>query len=577
MLVKGLVLAVILAGCGRDDFRGANVVVVGIDTLRADHVGAYGYPRPTTPRIDAFSRDAIRFETAVSQSPWTLPAFASMFTGRVPSAHGAGEGACPSVTTLGDAHESLATVLRKAGYETASFVSNAWVGTDVGMARGFDRHRQCLTSGDVLNRTEEWLAEPRRPPFFLFVHIVDPHQPWMPTPEDAALFVDPAYEGAIGTQFWGAPKPEWTAADRRRIVDLYDAEVRWADGLTGRLLDALEERGFAANTIVVVTSDHGEELFERGTLGHGHTLYDEVLLVPFLIRFPGGRSRGPIATPVRTMDLFPTVLEALGQPVPAGLDGVSLMPLIRGGDPAPRSAVSEYVCFAADPTVQSLRTPREKLVVHPVTGQTELFDLVADPRETTDVAPRQQVTVAALRAQLADAVPVPPGFHLLVQGGNKDGVLRARFEAGTRFQDVRLDRGEPADRFRVTRDGTRLDLKLRLTTRQRPAPATDVDALVFRTEQDGPVVLRRIAMNATPMSLAQLSFGDGQGPTPNVHLPLSLSVDMPGLVVGRPVPPPLRLDLQPRARLAFVRRPAAPQAVITPELAERLRALGYMR
>jgi arylsulfatase A-like enzyme len=537
-------------------------------------VGAYGYPRPTSPRIDAFSRDAIVFKTAVSQSSWTLPSFASMFTGLIPSAHRAGEGTCPHVTTLDATHDTLATVLRNAGYETASFVSNAWTSTDVGLARGFDLHEQAKISVAAVNRAIEWLGQPRRLPFFLFVHIVDPHQPWIPLPEDASLFLDPAYDGAIGSWgFSGGPNLEWNAADRRRIVDLYDAELRWADRLTGRVLDALDERGFAKRTIVVITSDHGEELFDRGTLGHGHTLYDEVLLVPFLIRFPGGKPRGSIATPVRTMDLFPTMLDAVGLPVPAGLDGISLMPLVRGSGPGPDFAVSEYVCFAPDPTFQSLRTPHEKLLFHPTNGRAELYDLVADPRETTDVAPAEPVVVQALRDRLAETIPTVDGFHLIGRGGGTDVRLRVRLDAPTKFVDVRLDRGERTDGFRLRRDGTRLDLKLRLTPRARPHVA-DLDDVVFHTGQDRPFRLRSMTVDEEPMSVRQLSFGN-ERPASGM-LPLILGLQTPGMVVSRALPPPVRIDLKPRVQIAFVRRAAAPQAVITPELGERLRALGYM-
>jgi arylsulfatase A-like enzyme len=575
---RAVVLGACLAACGRADLRGANVVVVGIDTLRADHVGAYGYPRPTTPRIDAFARDAVRFETAVSQSSWTTPGFASMFTGLVPSAHGAGDGRCPDVTVLDPRHPTLATTLRAAGYRTASFVSNVWVGAEIGLARGFDEHARFQFSEQAVDRAVAWLAAAPPAPFFLFVHVMDPHQPWIPTPEDAALFVDPGYAGPIGNGFMGEVKPEWTEADRRRIVDLYDGEIRWADRLFGRVLDALGEHDLERRTIVVVTSDHGEELFDHDRLGHGATLYDEVLLVPFLVRFPGGRPRGAIAQPVRTMDLFPTVLDAVGQPVPDGLDAVSLMPLVRGDEP-PRTdvALAEYPCFASDIRLQALRTPTEKLIVSPAEREEALFDLVADPHERTDVASARPDAVAALRGRLAaTAVPQRDGYHLMARGGAQEGVLRARLEVPGAFTDVVLTQAEPADRFRLRHDGKVLDVKLRLRTQALPTPRSDLDGISFRTTFDQPFVLRRLDLNGVPIPLAQVSLGDGAS-MPGTALPAALGAATRGIRTVGWDPPPAHLGAQPRVRISFVRQATPPKAVITPEMAERLRAMGYVQ
>jgi arylsulfatase A-like enzyme len=578
-----LLLLGLLAACGRDDFRNLNVVVVGIDTLRADHVGAYGYPRPTTPRIDAFAGDAVRFQTAVSQAPWTLPGFASMFTGLVPSVHGAGAGRCSDVTVLDDTRDTLATALRAGGYETAAFVSNVWVGAEVGLARGFDHHERQPFSEDAVTSAIAWLRGPHRTPFFLFVHIMDPHQPWVPTPEDAKLFVDPGYHGRVGDWFAGQPKPEWDDADRRQVVALYDGEVRWADRLTGRVLDVLDELGLAKRTIVVVISDHGEELFDHGGLGHGQTLFDEQLLVPFLIRFPGARLRGPIARPVRTMDLFPTVLEAVGQPVPAGLNGVSLMPLLRGGDvrkdyPKIDVALSEFPCFAEDVGTQSLRTPREKLLFHPVSGGMELFDLAADPHETKNVAVERHPDVAALRGLMAEeASPARTGYQLTVQGGTETGVVRARLEAApSKFRDVALVQPERSDRFRLGQNDQVLDVKLHLTPKRFPARGGDLDGIAFRTEMDLPFVLRSIELNGAPMPLATMVIGNGGAADRVTKLPARFGAATRGLLVRYPVPAPERLEGKAFVQITFVRRASPQKTVITPEMEKHLRAMGYV-
>jgi arylsulfatase A-like enzyme len=256
-----LVLAVVLAGCGApppERVAGANVVLIGIDTLRADHLGCYGYRRPTSPRLDALARQAVLFETAVTQSPWTLPAFASIFTGLLPSSHRAGEGKQLNVSRLDPARETLATILHRAGYRTGSFVSNGYVGRDVGMAEGFDEHREAMQAAGAAAQAVGWLEAHGAERFFVFLHIVDPHQPYAPPAEHAAPFLDPAYTGPIGTSFSGFAQPGWDDADRRRVIDLYDGEVHFADSLVGRVVDTLTTLGVLDRTLVVVTSDHGE-------------------------------------------------------------------------------------------------------------------------------------------------------------------------------------------------------------------------------------------------------------------------------------------------------------------------------
>lgn len=572
-----VLLVALLAACRRDDFRGANVVVIGIDTLRADHVGVYGYARPTTPRIDAFAGEAVRFETAISQSSWTVPGFASMFTGLVPSAHGAGEGRCPDVIKLGTAPETLASALHAAGYRTAAFVSNVWVSAEVGLARGFDEHTRLGLSEEAVDRATEWLRAPPREPFHLFVHVVDPHQPYAPDPEDARPFVDPDYRGSIGTSFSGTARAEWNAADRRRIVDLYDGEVRFADRMVGRLLDTLDQTGLAAHTIVVVISDHGEELFDHGAIGHGHTLYDELLRVPFLIRFPGGWAHGVRREPVRTMDLFPTLLDALERPIPAGLNGASLMPLLRGGvAPGTDVALSEYPCFAPDVGLQSLRTPRAKLLFSPTSGHAELFDLADDPHEHTDVALLRPAVMSDLRARLAaTASAARSGFHLILRGGARGGVVRARLKALSLFTDVALLQGERGDRVRVLHDGRILDLEVRLAPAAPPLDSGDTDIVAFRTAGDLGFVLRSLAFDGDSEARTDIVLGNGATMMQRMPLPIRLDVNVAGMTVLRPMPTQLRLDGKPRLQLAFVQ--GKEKTEITPEMAERLRLLGYVR
>jgi arylsulfatase A-like enzyme len=571
------ILALLLVGCGRTDWRGANVVVIAIDTLRADHVGAYGYARPTTPRLDRLAAEGLVFETAISQSSWTLPAFASIFTGLLPSYHRAGEGRFPAVSRLENRYPTLATLLSAAGYQTASFVSNVWVSAEVGMARGFARHQQFPLGEQAAGAAIDWLREVREEPFFLFVHLIDPHQPYIPTAEDLAEFADPQYDGPLKTQCLGDASPAWTPADRRRVVDLYDGEVRWSDRLTGRVLDALAERGFDQRTIVAVTSDHGEELLDRGAIGHGRTLYDEVLRVPLMIRFPGGR-RGRVRQMVRTMDLFPTLLESVGQPVPHGVQAKSFLPVARGGAASGDLdiALSEFVCFG-DVDLKSVRTPSDKLLVSMDSGRTRLFDLAADPGEKHDVVAKRPEMAVTLRARLDQELAASgDGLYVIARSGWQRSLVRARLSAAAAFENVALWDPEQGDAFRLSPDGKVLDLKLRLVPETGgPLKKVDVDGVRFGIAGGRHCVIQRFDVDGGPAPRGMVNLGDDPARFPGPP-PWAFGPDVPGVRVRHLEAREAGLDGQPRIRFAAVKRGAAPTATVSAETRERLRALGYL-
>jgi arylsulfatase A-like enzyme len=567
-----------LAACRRHRPSDANIVVIAIDTLRADHVGAYGYRRPTTPRLDEFAARSVVFETAIAQSSWTLPSFASVFTGLLPSHHRAGEGRFPAMSKLDDASATLAEILAAEGWATASFVSNVWVGADVGMARGFQRHVYTPKTADAAQNAIAWLQEGPPEPFFLFVHLMDPHQPYTPSPEDRALFVDPGYAGPADKFFMGNGKVSatWTLADRLHLAALYDAEIRSSDRLAGRVFDALAERGLDDRTIVVVLSDHGEELSDHDGLGHGHTLYDEMLHVPLVIRFPGGPARR-VAQQVRTMDVFATVLDAIGRPVPVNVQAVSLMPLVRG-EPGPAAcdlALAEYVCFGPDVDMKAARTPTWKLLLAATTGKSRLFDIASDPHEKRDLVAMKPQVVSELSRQIQQSlVATLDGYHLIAVSGGRDSVVRARFGAVSAFREVALSQPERADAFRLSEDRRTLDVKLRLAPATRPLPAADVDGIRIRTVDDRIVLLERLEIDGVAAPEGSTDVGNGRpfrpGGFPWRFLP------HPPNVVRYPLAPPQAVDRNPRLRLSYVKRGPAPVAEIRPETREQLRALGYL-
>jgi arylsulfatase A-like enzyme len=561
----------------------ANVVVIAFDALRADHLGCYGHPRPTSPRIDALAREGIVFETAVSPAPWTLPAFASMFTGLLPSHHRAGEGKLPYVSGLDAAQPTLASVLHDRGFRTAAFVSNTWVGPTVGLDRGFEAHEVLADARGAADRATAWLAHPPAERFFLFVHLFEPHAPYTPPPDDARLFVAPEYDGPFRTAFptvWknGVPEmrvdPHWTPEDRRRIGDLYDAEIHHADGLVGRLLDTLAAAGRAGDTLVVVVSDHGEELFDHGALDHGHTLFDELLRVPLVVRLPGAAAGQRIAAQVSTVSLLSTVLDAVGVDAPPARDAPSLMPLVRGapaGPPAP--VLAEFVVLGRDPGAKAIRLPGEKLVVFPADGARLYYDLAADPREQRNLAAERRVRADALAAELEQRLLAPlDGFHLFAVGTTEHGV-RLVLESPDGFADATPLDLEDGDSVTVDATGRILVADLQLRPREAPIGRYDLDGARFRTRGDAPLVFREALLDGGPLPAKAFALGG----TPRSPLPApgeAMRLDLMRL----PYPQvPTRLEGDVEVRLQLVRPAAPPPATLTPDVVEKLRGLGYVQ
>lgn len=392
--------------CGRD--RSPNVLVITIDTLRADHLSCYGYSRPTSPRIDAFASDAVLFEQVLCQAPQTLPSHASIFTGLHPRTHGAishENRLAPEVTTL-------AEVLAEKGYTTGAIVSNHVLDARYGLDQGFgsyvpvhraypEARRREMHEREQDPTTDEalkWLEGNARSHFFLWVHWFHPHRAYDPPPRYRQTFAGPyggpaVDQGEFAMKAW-QEKLDLPQEDIAYMRGLYDGEVAFTDAQVGRVLDRLETLGIAGNTIVIVTSDHGEILYEHEHyFGHDIALYDECTMVPLVIKIPGLRpARGRVPGLVQSIDIFPTVLEALGLPPPAGLEGKSLLPLARGEAASTGEyGFSETFPFPEKcPPRHAVRTETAKLIWRqepPAEMVKEFYDLEADPGETRNLGP----------------------------------------------------------------------------------------------------------------------------------------------------------------------------------------------
>ena len=393
LMNRGILLTVtialaLFAGCkARTPERVApNILFISVDTLRQDHLGCYGYPRSTSPRIDEIARRGTVFETGVSTSSWTLPAHTSMLTGLYPAFHGLqddGSTLSSEIMTLGEA-------LRESGYHTMGVVSHVYVSSEFGLDRGFDRFDDSLIrggarnpiAGEVVDAALELFGSVPRKPYFAFLHFFDPHWDYAAPEPFRDAFADPGYRGAIdGTLRAMMPylrgDRTMPPADLAQAIALYDGEIAYLDAQIGRLLDRLREMGLMEGTVVVLTADHGEEFREHGRLGHGKTLFGEVLAVPIILSghsaFPAGRRRVHLASIV---DLAPTLLELAGVEPIEGLQGHSL---VAPEDHDERVVFAESIRFGNE--MRAVRHQRFKLI-HSLQGDRRLFfDLEADPHE----------------------------------------------------------------------------------------------------------------------------------------------------------------------------------------------------
>jgi hypothetical protein len=244
--------------------------------------------------------------------------------------------------------------------------------------------------------------------------------------------------------------------------------------------------------------------------------------------------------------------------------------------PGSEVALSEYVCFRDEPGLKSLRTPAEKLILAPAAGRARLFDLRTDPHEQHDVSAQRPDVTAALRRRVdRELVSSQDGYHLVGRSGDRPNVIRARLRTEAGFTDVVLASNEPGDAFRLSPDRRVLDLKLHLRPAVRPLRIPDLDGIRFRTENDRPFVLQRLAIDGVVPPLGQVFLGNGDLPS-SVRLPWFLGPKTKNLAVQYPEPPPVGIDGQPRVRINFVERGAPPTTTVRPETLERLRTLGYV-
>lgn len=379
-------LGLVLAGCARPKIE--NVLIITLDTTRADHLGAYGFALARTPNIDRLAKEGVLFSDAVSAAPITMPSHSTIFTGLLPPSHGVRDNGSYA---LGDGATTLAERFLAAGYRTQAFVSALVLNRRYNLNQGFQGYDDDLWAEDepqlfmIRSRSapktaeravrwfEGWNREKEKKPFFVWVHFFDPHQP-----NDPAL------------------------AEQAKSPSAYDAEISVADQGVGMLLDELKKVGALDKTLVVLTADHGESLGEHGEKTHAIFIYDATVRVPLIVRAPGAVPAGKVyAGPVRSEDIAPTVLSALQLPGGAEMQGFDLLPAVRGEVPPPdlpqySESLTSEVGFGMAP-LYGIRRAGWKWIRAP---RPELYDLKGDAKELVNRMPEQARRGAALDGEL---------------------------------------------------------------------------------------------------------------------------------------------------------------------------------
>ncbi len=409
------------------------IVIVSLDTLRADHVSAWGYGRPTSPRLDAFAREAVRFEHAYAQSTGTLLSHLSLLTSlhpphfRITRDDGKNVSQGETRLRLPEAVETLAEVLRAGGYDTIAITDGGLVSERYGFGQGFDHFevnpglpsrgqgglRTTLPKlrARLDARAARGSAGEPAAPLFLFLHSYDVHGPY-DAPEPFAKAFSRGSYAELGAELGFAPEPgklngalaEVTPAQVDEVVALYDNGIAATDAQLEPLFALLREHGLYDEAVLVLLSDHGEEFLEHGSFSHGPKVYAELVHVPLLVRLPGARHGGRVVRePVALLDVAPTLVELAGLEVPEAFAGRSLLGAIEAGAAEAERPIFFDVSHRGW-DVHGMRRGRWKVIRNGAQGAVELYDVEADPGERTDLAQAEAKRAERMAAELADWV-----------------------------------------------------------------------------------------------------------------------------------------------------------------------------
>ena len=429
--------------------KAPNLLFITIDCLRADHVGAYGYPHPTTPNLDALSAKGLRFANAYANAPMTLPSIPQIFTSQL----------FPS------RDEPLLTApFSNAGIPSAAFVNNAWIplwlsqGAHAEPPGTFDQIISgSLDARAITDRALAWLGDNDQNRFALYLHFLDAHTPYRPPARWREIFVDPKYRGPVGDTFHddkGAAAGKYNAKDQKKIIALYDAGIRYVDAQIQRILEKLKSDHAFDNTLIVISADHGEELWDHGSFFHGQSLYEELLHIPLIVKLPDSVDAGRVVErTVQGIDLAPSILDWMNLPSPDQFQGEKLGNTL---DKEP----SDFIATATQaqfPTRYAIRRGQTKLVESLDQAEVQGFQLDTDPGEANAESP-QDPSAAHLMAELRAARRIlrERGFQAEVVAAGGAEVVLEMSSAPVSGTFLTLDRRGERGILRLSPDGRKL-------------------------------------------------------------------------------------------------------------------------
>jgi len=563
----------------RDRAPAQPIIVVLLDTLRADHLALYGYSRPLGGNLAALARDGILFKEARAPSSWTRTSVATLLTGLSPFSHRV----MGREDRLADETGSLAEMLQRAGYLTAAWSTNPNVLPLWGFAQGFDRFvdldamgwvRKASDARRVFSRARAYLEDAPGRRLFLYLHLNDPHAPYRP-PEPALRYVSKMPSPPLPTDL----PPEVDREELQSQRDRYDAEILYTDEELGRFLRWLKHRGLYDGALMVVVGDHGEEFREHGGIFHGRTLYEEMLRVPLVVKLPANRLAGSVVEePVGLEDIAPTVAAAAGLGGNEGFEGKRLLGGRRGG-PGEGSAV-HYAAIVLDTARAFSITAGDHKLILDRDGSSLLFDLARDPGERLDLSAEEPERAGRLRALLEGRISrATGGWHIKGCGGPRPTRLQATLESTEKLAGIERIGIEPIDRVRLAPTGKRLklayDLRKRVAVVEKlgtltRTPVPDEDEVVI-TQSEGTITVYPIGeqSEAVPFRLGPHAYAK-RGELLRLSPPDPRTLDRPS--AAHPCPgtgPMLWIWYVPQGESVALE-------AIDPAVRERLRKLGYI-
>jgi arylsulfatase A-like enzyme len=544
-------------------------IIYLVDTLRADHTGVYGYERKTTPELDAFAKDAVVFEAAVAHASWTKPSVASILTSQLPGQHRAVQLRDP----LDPQQVTIAQRLDARGFATGAAIANSVIyGAESAFDRGFDLFaglhgdddtRSKLVGADVVvDQALAFLRSRRGMPTFLYVHTMDPHVPYAPPAPFDRLFEPHPTEAHPARD----PRTDYKEPlDRERMIAQYDGDVAFGDQEFGRFVRELKTLGLYEDALVVFLADHGEEFLDHGLWLHGRSLFDELIRIPLVVKFPGNRGAGTrVAKQVQGIDVAPTVLEAMRVTLSPDLGGRPLQRALARDEP-PRPALAEisHRGFVA----HGVRTEDEKYIRRFSPDDDELlFDLRRDPREQTSVAAHSPERLRLRRAQVEAGMAQNPFRYVLQARGT--GRLALRLETRGWLEGIELAGLGPQERSSVGGNGRTVDLLLQ----PRDGAPREIS---FTVRPVGVPVLLSGTRDGRPLRPLDVAIGEG-----GQH-PEALPYRLPDIESETERDRGLRLFAAPASasspvRLWLTLPPGQSLGELDAATRERLRALGYV-